>query len=75
MKGGGAYSGGRRPKACKGGNRGNGNVWRAAGGYGDLGAPGELYDWDLTDPASWLTMKRLMKERQIALTAASCRAI
>jgi hypothetical protein len=45
------------------------------GGYGDLSASGELYDWDLTDPASWLTMKRLMKERQIALTAASCRAI
>jgi len=75
MKCGAAYSGGRPPKTSKGGNRGNGNVGRAAGVYGDLSASGELHDWDLTDPASWLTMKRLMKERQIALTAASCRAI
>jgi hypothetical protein len=31
-------SGGRRPKASKGGNRGRGNVWAAAMGYGDLSA-------------------------------------
>jgi len=70
MKCGAAYSGGRPPKTSKGGNRGNGNVGRAAGVYGDLSASGELHDWDLTDPASWLTMKRLMKGRQVALTAA-----
>jgi len=40
-----------------------------------LSAAGELSDWDLTDPAGWLMMKRLMKEQQIALTAANCRAI
>jgi hypothetical protein len=40
-----------------------------------LSDAGEPCEWGLTVPAGWLMMKRLMKEQQIALTAANCRAI
>ena len=66
-------SGGRRPKASKGGNRGNGYVRPCRGYYGDLGAAGELADLDRADAASCSTVKRPTKERRIGSPTMNCR--
>ena len=66
---------GRRPKASRGGNRGNGYVGRCDGRYGDLGAARTTADGRRCDAASWWRVLRAMNERGTAMTAASRCAI
>jgi len=67
--------GGRRPKASKGGNRGNGNVMPCRRVYGDLSATGEACDWDRDAAARDARVKRLVNKRSVASRLVSCRTI
>jgi hypothetical protein len=66
---------GRRPKASKGGNRGNGNVRRAAMRYGDLSAARKECDWDRDASAGCRRIERLLHERRAGSNVVCRRAI
>ena len=69
MSDGAAGSEGRRPKASKGGKRGNGYVWRSGARYGDLGAGRMVGDGRRCDAASWQAVDRLLNERGVVMSA------
>ena len=64
---------GRRPKASRGGNRGNGYVRRRGGRYGDLAPARTTAEARRCDAASWRTVQRVLNdERTVANVAIVC---
>src|ERR1700693_2291875 len=66
---------GRRPKASKGGNRGNGYVGRCGARYGDLSARRMADDGRRCDAARRQAVDRLLNEGGVGLNAANPCAI
>jgi len=66
---------GRRPKASRGGNRGNGYVWRCVVRYGDFGAGRTAADGGRCDAADWHALQRRLNEWRAASKVASLWAI
>src|ERR1700693_6383237 len=66
---------GRRPKASKGGNRGNGYVGRCGARYGDLSARRTADDGRRCDAARRQAVDRLVNEGGVGLNAANPCAI
>ena len=69
MSDGAAGSEGRRPKASKGGNRGQGYVGRCGARYGDLDAARTAGDGRRCDTANWQVVDGVLNERGVLMSA------